>query len=585
MKNYLATTGLFEHWSLDNPLILLGPWCITEPSRKILNDKSFTVAPSPFNPAIKIKEAADYCDEVYHRLITQLTIQLNAVHRTNFPEKYWKILVGPWLYFFIGVFYERYKRIENAISLYEEFFLHALPKERLSLTCFDSYDFINNKVNDHFYNFNLFSLIAHECCPSKIVEISLNLKLKSTYRKFSLRSRWQWWFHNKLFSRGEILLSEMVFLSLLEKLKIKFHPRLKNIGFYEFAINDRMQMYNSKEIVHRKNLFFTEDRNSFEKLFFRLLPDALPIRYIELYKENAGCVEKIKSLKNKKLIGSTYGWYFNEPFKFFAAKSAIEGAKIIEFQHGGGYGTFLTNPNEKLALQKDYLFTFGWKSIDHPEKTYPLPNYYISKIRNTYNQKLKKVILVGTDRSLYHYKFVTHTNPEDMAKYLDDKKKLYDSLLPSIKGNFLYRPRFNKPVWETEETIKKLMPNIEIIRHKPLIEWMKKVALVIIDHPHAAILEALVINVPCIFYWDHRVYLMNANAEPYFQLLRDAGILHTNPESAAAQVNAVWDDSNGWWLQSQCQSTRTEFVNHFCLSDNLWKNQWSIAFKKILKSG
>jgi putative transferase (TIGR04331 family) len=584
MKNYLALTGLSDCWDIESRLFLLGPWCISENTKKILENKEYTVVPSPFKPAYKIKEAADYCDNLYEKLLPQITSNLNKIHEISFSEKYWRIIVGPWLYFFIGTFYDRFKRIQHATTLFDDFYLHALPLGQCSPLCFDAYDFISSKVNDHFYNFKLFSLAAFELCPMNIKEISIDIQSRPAFRKYSLRSRLQWALHNKILSGGNILLSEMVYLTLLDKLKIKLSPELSGVGFYEFTSRDDIDPAPDRSSSIRGLLNFTSGNDNFEIVLYRILRDAMPTSYIELYNKHSKNAGNLKGMQNKKMIGSTYGWYFNEPFKFYAAACVSRGSKSVEFQHGGGYGMFLANPNEKIALQKDGFCTFGWKSNEFPEKTYPLANYYLARIQGTHKQELKKVVFVGTDRQKYHYKFVTHTNPEDMEQYLISKQKFFDLLNSNISSNLLYRPRLIKPVWETTEMIERLMPNVQIIREKTLVEWMQKVALVVIDHPHAAILEALSINVPSIFYWDHDVYLMNTDAEQYFQILRDTGILHLKSDSAAGLINNIWPDTQDWWMQSHRQSARKEFMDKYCKSDRNWKNQWANVFKKILDS-
>ena len=111
MEYYLATTTISEIWDLDKELLLLGPWCIAEKRNKeLIKGRPYSQIPSPWKPAVKIKEAADYCYRIYDKLLPQLSKELNSIHKVSYPLKYWQVLIGPWLMAFIGIFYDRYKR-------------------------------------------------------------------------------------------------------------------------------------------------------------------------------------------------------------------------------------------------------------------------------------------------------------------------------------------------------------------------------------------------------------------------------------------------------------------------------------------
>jgi len=103
---------------------------------------------------------------------------------------------------------------------------------------------------------------------------------------------------------------------------------------------------------------------------------------------------------------------------------------------------------------------------------------------------------------------------------------------------------------------------------------MQKVKLVVIDHPHTAFIEALTINVPCVFYWDHNVYLMRPEAERYFDLLRDAGILFKDPLSAARKVSEIFDNPKAWWLTPGVQKARIEFCSKYAYTAEDWADVW-----------
>ncbi len=117
MKHYLATTGISSIWDLNTELLVLGPWClINKENKKLLINKDYILVASPWKPAFKIKEAADYCFNIHEELLNELSDNLNKIHNVSLPLKSWRILLSPWLLCFVGVIYDRYKRIEKPSS-------------------------------------------------------------------------------------------------------------------------------------------------------------------------------------------------------------------------------------------------------------------------------------------------------------------------------------------------------------------------------------------------------------------------------------------------------------------------------------
>ena len=53
------------------------------------------------------------------------------------------------------------------------------------------------------------------------------------------------------------------------------------------------------------------------------------------------------------------------------------------------------------------------------------------------------------------------------------------------------------------------------------------------------VLEILVSNFPTIIFWNPTLFELRDSAQPYYDELRKASILHDTPESAAIKVNEV----------------------------------------------
>jgi putative transferase (TIGR04331 family) len=111
--------------------------------------------------------------------------------------------------------------------------------------------------------------------------------------------------------------------------------------------------------------------------------------------------------------------------------------------------------------------------------------------------------------------------------------------------------------------------------HQPVYQSLKSCRMVVIDHPSTTFLETLVADVPTILFWNQFRWEMRDEAEPYFDCLRNAGILWDSPEAAASQVAAVFDEPRSWWDSEAVQEARKCFVDRYALARENWLDCWA----------
>src|SRR2546422_3404221 len=117
---YLATTGLSEFWETDGEILFLGAWCLRQERRTEWEGLRYQVLPSPWDDRKRFYETCAYLDESYERLLNGLTDYLNAVHQVSFNQRYWRILLGPWLLHSLHVTYDRYVCLLEAFHSYPD---------------------------------------------------------------------------------------------------------------------------------------------------------------------------------------------------------------------------------------------------------------------------------------------------------------------------------------------------------------------------------------------------------------------------------------------------------------------------------
>jgi putative transferase (TIGR04331 family) len=584
-KYYLATTALSELWDIEADLILLGPWCLTKNSLKNLPEgKHYNIAESPWYPTIQRINALTYCEQLIEKIMHALSNKMNLIHNVDYPEKYWRILLGSWLSHFVFIYYDRYVRLKKALETCPEFYTSVLPKEKCNPVsyCVEDYLFgVNCKPRSEFHNYMIFSLLAHKICPNRTVEkdyideTNINVIRKSWKRKLLNTTL----FYIDRILGGKILLSEMYHVSLKDLLRLRIKLGINYANYFDLIYGDIhkedfIKGHFSNEL--RERLCFDAASDEFQSILFQVISYAIPISYIErfwFYKK------MINNMPHHKALVSVVGWYLNTCFMFYAAESGMKGTKLIEVQHGGNYGQALLGTGETLALNKDHFYTWGWKREEN-HKAIPLPSPYLTNIKNTAIGGINRIIFAGTTVHRYKQRLDLNLFPDDIEKYFGDKKKFLMALSDNILKGTLYRPR-SEIGWNEVGKIRSIDTCIEIITKGKLTDWMKKAKTVVIDHPHTAFLEALTINVPSVFFWDHDIFLMRQEAEPYFQTLRDAGILYKDPVSAARKVNEIFDNPEVWWLSDKVQDVRKEFCSRFAYARRDWIDVWVKELRKF----
>ena len=583
----LVTTALTELWDLENRLIFLGPWCLTgSNAEKIIEKKDYIIASSPWSLIDKRKDAAVYRYALYKEVITLLSERLNIIHDVTYPEKYWSILVGPWLMRFISILYDRYKRIENVVKLYPEFYTYVLPKNKCMTTSYSFDDFLssrNGKARGDYYNLILYSLLVYELCPDKAIEKDINYKLEINTTKWSLKRKL---LHVIQKPMGFSFNASIIFSEMYHHLPINDLVKLKmSLGFKNVHVMNPSELEPQNGTTLKKNyshrlrdaLKMNLATDEFRVFLSKILPEALPMCYLEMYRYHK---RKVKNFSSLKALVSVGGWNYNEMFKLFAAESLLRGAKLIEVQHGGGYGMWYNFPDEKLALEKDYLYSWGWDFPVNNKRIKTMPSPYMSSLKDTYSGIIDKMLFIGSRAERYEFR-TSMISSDDISKYFNDKKVFFRKLSTALSCRIMYRlsPEVG---WNEQKVIKSMCPGVEFVtRTKALVGWMKKAKIVVIDHPHTSFLEALTINVPSVFYWDHEVYLMRPEAEPYFQVLRDAGILYKNPVNAAENVNKIFDNPGEWWMSNKVQDAREEFCDRFAYARKDWLDVWVRELRKF----
>ena len=75
-------------------------------------------------------------------------------------------------------------------------------------------------------------------------------------------------------------------------------------------------------------------------------------------------------------------------------------------------------------------------------------------------------------------------------------------------------------------------------------------------------------NIPTVIFWDPFYWELRDTAISDYNMLKDVGILHFDPVSAAEFVNKVYPDINKWWQSKRVQLVRENFCKKYSKNTN-----------------
>jgi len=562
--------------------MLLGFWCFFNEELVCKKKQIKNIISSSRYNETKSKQSYIYCNHLYESILPVLGNHLNKIHKTNLNERSWRIILGPWLFFYISSSYERFMSLKYAISHYPK--LNSCMLKKASYIVPNDTSHFFSLINDDFYNFQIYSKIFRFLGKDfREVELSPKNSPSNDYPfiskiicNFILRS------FAKIFSNNcNSLFMQNIYLTLSNILYL-IGCNIFNIFYVPFQsylnVNFNNKFDDSKPIRRRylKLGIKSKSKFSFENYISKTLINDIPYSFYEAFPD----IKKISKHiypKNTKTIFSLTAWHFDEPFKFWTAQMSQNGSTLLGGQHGGGYGYDLNHFFENHELKiLDIFFSWGWYKKNTYAKIFPMPalkNTGKIKLNKTNCPNDKQILWAGTIAPRY---FMSFPNFPSYAKvYHEYQVNFLTSLSPDVLKHIKFRPYSSDNFSGTY--LKKIRNNVKIDNSRIFSNSLNSCLLFVCDHASTTFLEAFSLNKPTILFWNKEINQIRNEAAPYFDLLIQQEILFYCPVKAAKKINEIYNDVETWWAQENRQRALKLFCSQFVMYDknglNTWKNK------------
>lgn len=588
LRTFLAATALENTWDTSQPMLFLGEWCKLYDRKSIWENLDTEILTNYFTTEdYNSFESYNYTIQVYEKLLSELSQWLNKIHETQLSLKYWRIVLGPFLLWYVQTVYHRFLCLKKAYSIHPH--LDSIGLNSTSyMTAINTREFYHLASDSDVWNLQLFTQL-----------LCLAFKPPIAYREFSWDPEIQW--------RHQIL-GQRLSYSKITKLKIKLVQLLskwrssKVVGLCvcvhefskinllrlifrsKFRILPMVQAEESEQIIHRKNQPDLSTREELTKLYaddefsslvLATLKINMPLNFIEYYKKESELSEICYPYHSAVLVST--GWMQHDIVKFWAAKKAEKGTKLINIQHGGAYGMAKYFSSEWLERKNvDRFISWGWQ--DGPD-VIKAPSILVcernaERNKSRQRQDNRNLILWATTEAVRFPPFIGSYLSYMRQTYFDWQYQFINTLTQEVSSQVTMRIRPGSPNYKY---IRDLFPGINV--HFPndrssFFDQLHDTKILISDNFHTTFLYGLAFNIPTIMFWDKTLWKIREEANPYFEKLQNVGIYHDTPESAASMLNKIACDHELWWNNEAVQNARKQFCNNFALVTPNWLNQW-----------
>jgi len=601
MKRYLVTTADELSWRDNQPLLFLGEWCRRGNRKDRWSRLNHEIA-EPF--WIVGKEKRDQIDSGYqvgYSIAADLAHTLNEIHGEDHSERYWNIIVLPWAQRVTNVIANRYNALRRVIDHYEISGTSAISLAPYDLVTNDFRSFIYSTDRDR-WSHHVYALILKEmgdvgfpintvyCPETDVIERSISgWKAKKTDDHGAANSLCE---KARRFGKNAV---KYVFANVSPRLSSSTDAFIIS-SFLPVKDEIRLQLLLRQAPQFRQQTdipVFAVDAGlrsgisldkegccALEKIARRLIPQLMPMCYIEGYKALKKMAADQPWPTRPKFIYTTNNFFMDELFKVWCATKVEQGIPFYVGQHGNNYGTMHGSqyfPEQTLC---DRFFSWGWRIADahQGEKIVPAFNFNIANRQKDCYARRGGLLLVQRSPGVQWWptdRVFEHSIQQKQSLDFFEHLPLLVKKATTIRLHKASPEKDTNDVQLWQQCYSAINLDFGVV---PIFTLFQQSRLVVFTYDSTGLLETLGLNIPTICFWDCGFEHLLESAKPHYAMLKDAGIIHDDPIVAASMVSRNWDDIDTWWTSEKAQSARTAFCDIY----SRWESQPVTKMKELL---
>jgi putative transferase (TIGR04331 family) len=581
---FLATTANQKLWKPDEPILFLGEWCRVYSQKHVWSELEHEVLPYHGLGRDALYKDYIYAMNIYERNLIQLTDSLNVLHGSNHSVRYWRIILGPWLIYFIQILLDRYRSICVAIDsgkvtntwITTEFPEGYLPN--------DFSGFRDRYLHDN-YNHCLFSQIIRslEAIPWEIKNNTEVLTFERKGASAQHREGFKWVLIRLLSAYSRFIPDS------LQKM-VAHQSYIKPMDLARLQLSMKMLpcpyrpqvdvVFSKVDWEMRQSIKLEPGENRFESILKECIPLHIPKICVEGYSSMVQRVEEFYPKKTKAILTSN-AYKLDEGFKFWTAGQVDQGVKLAVTQHGGhvGDGLWSTDDDHEIRIADRY-FTWGW-TRENEGKVVPMSSSMLGRRKDCLPDPSGPILCVSPSFPRYPYQMFSVPLGPLVLETIKFQKSFLQIVSPEVSNLLVFRLDKNRG-WEEKLRWRDSDVSPKVYQgNSTYFDHLSMSRLCICFYNGTPFLETFASNYPTLLCWDPKFTELNESALPYFNLLREAGILHDIPETLVSKLNEIYENPVSWWMSTKVQDAKNQFCDQYARTTNDWLADWKEEISKL----
>ena len=569
----LLVSSIQELWPTKTPVLFMDVACLKYEARHIWENLDLAITQS-----LCFDQKTDDADyevrtQLYKSIFPDVVSFLNNYHGVTYSDRYWRMVIDHWTMRTIDLIQMRYKKIEKSLgsNLVNEVIVSTERAiKHPEATSYDFYDALYGEPYSALVNEEIVRTLALKFTEVQVKEQSLKVDgfaaIKSAKSSISKIKKF---LESFVASLSRILChdTDAFFLNI-------YLPRLKQL-LLQISFGQAPAIYknptwtsNSTDTLTRNfylgsNQRSTDLENCVRSLILKLIPKS----YLEDYKNINLLTDKVHWPKTPKLICTANDYDMNDFFKIWSAKKVEGGTPFYVIQHGNDFEALKHEIAPEIEYSDRYI-TWGWN-----HKPNCVPGFVIRRTaRRSRKYKKSGTLLmmaafsrrnIGSKTKAEFIFFQTRDQQEFLTKI---KNNVKDELVFRIYGFDLRFPG-TLEMWNHFFAESKIKMSFES-SFENFGKSLSRSRIAVFAYFSTGFLECLAADRPVICFWQNDLNNFSDDVLKDFQHLREVGLIHFTPESAASHVNEYWDDILLWWNNSEVKRVRQDFAYKYARYSN-----------------
>lgn len=561
MTRLLVTTALEETWGGHGQAVyFLGEWCRLYGRKHVWSEVDAKIQPHHWNDRKKLKHDHDHLKALYEKVLGGLAAKLNHIHGVEKSDRYWRIVVGPWLINYLQMLFDKWEVLRLAFLEQGTYETHAI-EQAISVPR-DYNEFMEILFLTDLWNHQIFLRILKFQYQEKVSYLPVGLStvvpaVRTLERQKKSSFRW------KLVRPMDVLSSCLAGKRtrvLFYRSYFKF-PQLALINCSllqvpSLHLNAFGKQFEAEvDRTRRQDIVELAAESDFEHFLSLSLLQDIPASYLESYSDFASSAADIPF--DPKVIVTATGHWGDELFKIWMAEKVTNSAKLVVVDHGGSLPPLfdIFEHDEHIADSRATWF------VPLREKEVQLPPSKLVGFKIVSNFEFCSVI--GLEQPRYSSRATAYPIVEQTLDCLDSTLLFCRALAPRIFNNLKVKPSPNRG-WETEKRYVDALGQGKVYEERNYYKVLSSSRLVVCTYSDTTFAEAMASGVPTILVHRPEFYEKVAEAHHLIAALTAANIVFDDAIKAAEHVNSIWDTAVAWWAQPDVVAARDLFYQMTC---------------------